>query len=119
MEVQRVNSELQMLACPRATAKQDWRHIGNLCHSSWQPWILNPLSEVRDRAYILTDTMSGSESAEPQWELQHLLCRVIWLNLEETDQIFHMHSIFEYTSPEADAFFFPPYTIASFSLTLG
>ena len=28
--------------------------------SLWQSWILNPLSEARDRTHILTETMSGS-----------------------------------------------------------
>ena len=33
--------------------------------------ILNLLSETRDQTHILTDTMSGSYPAEPQWELQY------------------------------------------------
>ena len=32
------------------------RRICDLHHSSWQPRILNPLSEARDRAHILMDT---------------------------------------------------------------
>jgi len=32
-------------------------HICNLHHSSWQHWVLNPLSEARDRTCILMDTM--------------------------------------------------------------
>ena len=34
---------------------QDPSHICNLCHSSWQCWILNPLSEA-DQTCILMDT---------------------------------------------------------------
>ena len=43
-----------------------------LRHSLGQCRILNPLSEARDRTYILTDTMSGSQPAEPQPELLSL-----------------------------------------------
>ena len=32
----------------RATASQDPSHVCKLHHSSWQCWILNPLSEARD-----------------------------------------------------------------------
>ena len=37
-----------------------------------QCWILNPMNEVRDQAYILTETISGPQLAEPQWELLNL-----------------------------------------------
>ena len=48
-----VESELQLPAT--ATTVQDPSHICNLCHSLWQHWILNPLSEARDRTHILMD----------------------------------------------------------------
>ena len=50
MEVPRlgVQSELQLPVCVRATAKWDPRHVCDLHHSSQQPWILDPLSKVRD-----------------------------------------------------------------------
>ena len=48
-----VKLELQLLAC--ATATQDPSWVWDLCHSSWQHQILNPLSEVRDWTYILMD----------------------------------------------------------------
>ena len=35
---------------------QDPSRICNLYHSSWQHRILDPLSEARDRTYILMDT---------------------------------------------------------------
>ena len=35
-------------------------------------WILNPMNEVRDQAYILTETISGPQLAEPQWGLLNL-----------------------------------------------
>ena len=35
--------------------KPDMSHISNLHHSSWQDWVLNPLSEARDRNYVLMD----------------------------------------------------------------
>ena len=41
-----VQSELQLPAT--ATATPDPSCICDLHHSSWQPWILNPLSKVRD-----------------------------------------------------------------------
>ena len=44
-------SELQPLAY--TTAVPDLSHICSLDHSSWQHWILNPLSEARDWTRIL------------------------------------------------------------------
>ena len=51
MEVPRVKSELHLLACATAKtiATQDPSRVCNLYHSSWQHWILNPLSKARDR----------------------------------------------------------------------
>ena len=51
----RVKSELQLLACIRATATQDPSCVGDLHHSSQQYRILNPLSEARDPTHILRD----------------------------------------------------------------
>ena len=39
-----------------ATATLDLSCICDLCCSLWQCWILNMLSEARDRTFILTDT---------------------------------------------------------------
>ena len=44
-----VESELQLLAYTTATATPDPSRIFDLHQSSWQCWILNPLSEARDR----------------------------------------------------------------------
>ena len=44
-----VESELQLPAFATATATPDPSHICNLHRSSWQCWILNPLSEARDQ----------------------------------------------------------------------
>ena len=55
-----VESELQLLAYTTATATLNLSHIFKLCHSLWQPWILNPLSEARDRTCILMEAVSGS-----------------------------------------------------------
>ena len=54
MEVPRlgVESELQLLAYDTAAATWDPSRI---CDSSWQPWILNPLSEAMDQTLILMD----------------------------------------------------------------
>ena len=51
----RVQSELQLLAYARATAMQDPSHICSLHNTSWQCWILNPLSEAREQTRILMD----------------------------------------------------------------
>ena len=55
MEVPRlmVKLELQVPAYATDTATQDLSHICNLHHSSWQGWILNPLSEARDQTHNL------------------------------------------------------------------
>ena len=57
MEVPRlgVESELQLLAHTTATATRDPSHVYDPHHSSWQCWILNPLSQGRDQTPILMD----------------------------------------------------------------
>ena len=57
MDVSRlgVESELQLPAYATATATQDPSRICDLHHSSQQHQIFNPLSEARDRAYVLMD----------------------------------------------------------------
>ena len=52
----RVESELMLLAYTRATATPDPSPACNLHHSSWQPRIVNPLSEVRDQTSFLVGT---------------------------------------------------------------
>ena len=49
-------TELQLPAYTTATAMPDPSHICNLCHSSWQCQILNPLSKARERISMLMDT---------------------------------------------------------------
>ena len=49
-----VESELQLPVT--ATATLDLSLVGNLHRSSWQCWILNPLSKARDGTHILEDT---------------------------------------------------------------
>ena len=51
-----VESELLLLAYATATAMPDPSRVCDLYHSSRQHWILNPLSEARDRIHILMDT---------------------------------------------------------------
>ena len=55
MEVPRpgVELELQLPAYTTGTAMRDPSHICDLHHSSWQPQILNPWSEARDRTPTL------------------------------------------------------------------
>ena len=59
-----VKSDVRLLVYTTATAMRDRNHVCDLHHSSWQHWILKPLSEARDWTCVLT--------AEPQWEL-HIL----------------------------------------------
>ena len=68
MEVPRlgVELELQLPAYTKATTTQVLSRICDLHHSSWQCWILNPLSEAGDRTRILV----GFLTTEPQQELQ-------------------------------------------------
>ena len=54
-----VESELQLPAYTTVIATWDPSYIFTLCHSSWQHWILNPLSKARERMRILMDTMLG------------------------------------------------------------
>ena len=49
-----------------ATATQHPSCISDLLHNLRQCWILNPLIEARDRTLILSDTILGSQTAEPQ-----------------------------------------------------
>ena len=48
-----VKLELWLPAYTTATATQDPSHLFDLHHSSWQRWILNPLSIARDRTHNL------------------------------------------------------------------
>ena len=50
-----VESELHLPAYTTGTAMLDLSHVRNLHHSSWQCWILNPLSEAWDQTHILMD----------------------------------------------------------------
>ena len=58
MKVPRLGAEteLQLPAYTTATAMRDLNQFCNLHHSSWQCWLLNPLSEARDRTSIFMDT---------------------------------------------------------------
>ena len=58
IEVPRLGVELG-LAHATATATPDANPTWDLCHSLWQHWILQPLSEARDQTRILTATMPG------------------------------------------------------------
>ena len=53
MEVPRLGVEselqLQLSAYATAPATPDLSHVCNLDHSSWQHWILNPLTKAKDR----------------------------------------------------------------------
>ena len=72
MEIPRPGVELELLlpAYATATLTQDSNHVCDLYHNSQQNQILNPLSEAKDWAHILTNTTLGPSPAEPQWELQ-------------------------------------------------
>ena len=70
MEVPRLGMELelQLLVYATATAMSDPSCVYDLHHSSWQSWIPDPLSEARDRTFILMVTV-GLVMAELQREL--------------------------------------------------
>ena len=51
-----VEMQLQLPVYTTATAMKDLSFICGLHHSSWQCWILNPLTEARDQTHVLTDT---------------------------------------------------------------
>ena len=51
-----VESELQLPAHTTATALWDLSQVCDLHYTSWQRWILDPLSEARDGTRILMDT---------------------------------------------------------------
>ena len=57
MEAPRLEIELELQLLPYATATATWdlSRVCDLHHSSWQHWILNPLSEARDQTCILVD----------------------------------------------------------------
>ena len=55
-----VELELQSLAYAIAIATPDPSCMCNLCHSLWQCWILNPLTEAKDPTCIPKGTMLGS-----------------------------------------------------------
>ena len=76
MEVPRlgVELELQLLAYTTATATPVLNRVCDLLHSSWQCWIIHPVSEAKDRTGVLVDT--SQESAEPQREL-HIFLKLL------------------------------------------
>ena len=63
-----VQLERQVPAYTSVTATQDLSHVCNLHHSSWQRWILIPLSKARDWTCVLMD-MSQVHYCWPPWEL--------------------------------------------------
>ena len=64
-----IKLEVQLLAYAAAIATGDPSCICSLHCRLQQCWILNPLTEVWDGTCILTDSVLGSQAAEPQQEL--------------------------------------------------
>ena len=60
---------LQLQVDPTATATQDLSFVFQPHHSSRQCWILNPLSETKDRTLILMDTKKNLAGVpvDAQW----------------------------------------------------
>ena len=79
MEVPRlgvgVEVELQWPAHTTATATPDPSLIFELHHSSWQRWILDPLSEAKDWSCILPDT---SQVCNPLSHSENSLFSLLW-----------------------------------------
>ena len=79
MAVPRLGMELELylLAYITATATPDLSHVCDLCRSSQQHWILNPLSEARDRSHVLMDASqvvtTKPRRALPKFVLKHKL----------------------------------------------
>ena len=69
-----VKSNLHLPVYATATATWDPSYVCNLRCSLQQCWILNPLSQARDRTHILIDTMSGSQPTESQQDLRGCFC---------------------------------------------
>ena len=69
-----IKLELQLLPYTTATATPEPRPVCDLHHSSWQHWILNPLSEAGDRTCILMVTSHNSfplhhSRNSPEWHI--------------------------------------------------
>ena len=71
----RVKSKPQLSAYATATATRDLSWVCDLHHSSWQRWILNPMSKARDQTHMVMGPSLGSLTAEPGREL---LNRTFW-----------------------------------------
>ena len=65
MNVPGLGVELELQLPAYATATPDPSLICDLHCSLWQHWILNPLSEAKDRACILADTIVRFLTPEP------------------------------------------------------
>ena len=87
MEVPRlgVESEFQLPAYTTATATWDLSHICNLHHSSQQHWILNSLSEARDRTHVLMDT---------SWVCHHWAMTGTHYTASFKENIWHLSEVF-------------------------
>ena len=98
MEVPRLRVESE-LTYTTATAMPDLSHVCELHHSSWQCWILNPLSEARDRTYILMDPG-----------------RIWFYHTTMGTPFFHI--IFHHVSSQVTGYSFPCYTAGSHCLSV-
>ena len=56
MGVPRLGIQLELQLLVYATATPDPSRVCNLRHTSWQCWIVNPLSEARDRTRVVVKT---------------------------------------------------------------
>ena len=76
-----VELQLQPLAYARATATPEPSCVCDLHHSSWRCWILNPLSEARDRTFDIRLLVGFIiVTAEPQWDLHAHKCLGLFLD---------------------------------------
>ena len=75
-----------------ATAKWDSSHICDLEHSSWQHWILNPLSKVREQTHILMDSSQVSNMlSHNRNSLEYFNTSQISQNLNITNILFNQY----------------------------
>ena len=68
-----VSSELQLPAYTRATAMPDLSRVCDQHHSSWQCWILNPLSHWARDWTQTSWFLVGFLCTAPRWELPSLV----------------------------------------------
>ena len=101
MEVPRlgVESQLQLPAYAAAIATQDLSCVCSLHHSSWQHWILSPLSEARDQTCNLMVPIRTHFHCAMMGTLKiQLIYNMLISSVTQSDLVIHIYS-FSYSFP--------------------